>query len=67
MKPWMRKGPDETEREWSRRLTRTCCWCGRQDEDFPASDAHEMNCARRPEQGRRPAASETDDDRDEVR
>ncbi|ASO18069.1 hypothetical protein FHR81_002466 [Actinoalloteichus hoggarensis] len=48
MKPWMRLREGETEQERNGRLTRTCCWCGRQDTDFPASDAHEMRCESRP-------------------
>ncbi|WP_075740756.1 hypothetical protein [Actinoalloteichus sp. GBA129-24] len=57
----MHRRDDETEQDRSKRLTRTCCWCGREDEDFPASDAHEMRCTHQPSPGRRtatPAAKE---------
>ncbi|ASO19522.1 hypothetical protein FHR81_000800 [Actinoalloteichus hoggarensis] len=66
MKPWMRRLPDETEPERNNRLARTCCWCGRQDADFPSSDAHESGCARRPDHGRRKAAPEPDTSSEEV-
>ncbi|WP_075741278.1 hypothetical protein [Actinoalloteichus sp. GBA129-24] len=41
LKPWMRRRPDETEREAMARRSRTCYFCPREDATVAESLEHE--------------------------
>ena len=53
MKPWMKRQEDEDLQAHHSRVARSCCWCGRQDDSFAASNAHEDQCDSKPGNGGR--------------